>query len=62
MRPQLLPLLLAACLATHSLTAQTPSVDARLATQNAFFEELYQADLKSTPERATAFEIGRAHV
>jgi uncharacterized protein (DUF885 family) len=55
MRPQLLPLLLAACLATHSLTAQTPSVDARLATQNAFFEELYQADLKSTPERATAF-------
>jgi uncharacterized protein (DUF885 family) len=58
MRPQLLPLLLAACLAiplTHSLEAQTTAVDSRLATQNALFEELYQADLKNTPERATAF-------
>jgi uncharacterized protein (DUF885 family) len=58
MRPQLLPLLLAGCLAiplTHSLEAQTTSVDSRLATQNALFEELYQADLKNTPERATAF-------
>jgi uncharacterized protein (DUF885 family) len=58
MRPQLSTLLLACCLAlpaTQSLTAQTPSVDARLATQNALFEELYQADLKNTPERATAF-------
>jgi uncharacterized protein (DUF885 family) len=41
--------------ATHSLAAQTPSVDSRLATQNALFEELYQADLKESPERATAF-------
>ena len=58
MRSQFLTLLLASCLAvpaTHSLTAQTTSVDARLATQNALFEELYQADLKNTPERATAF-------
>jgi uncharacterized protein (DUF885 family) len=59
MRFQLVALLLAACLAvpaTHSLTAQTatPSVETRLATQNALFEELYQADLKNTPERATA--------
>ena len=58
MRPQLFPLLLAACLtvpATHFLPAQTASVDTRLATQNALFEELYQADLKNTPERATAY-------
>src|ERR1700723_2053490 len=58
MRSQLLTLILASGLAlpaTHSLTAQTPSVDNRLATQNALFEELYQADLKESPERATAF-------
>ena len=58
MRSQLLTLILASGLAlpaTHSLTAQTPSVDTRLATQNVLFEELYQADLKETPERATAF-------
>src|ERR1700730_12317666 len=58
MRSPLFTLLLASCLAvpaTHSLTAQTASVDTRLATQNALFEELYQADLKNAPERATAF-------
>src|SRR5690349_16576359 len=60
MRPKLFTLLLAASLAlpaTHSLTAQTPaaSVDTRLASQNALFEELYQADLKNAPERATAY-------
>ena len=58
MHLQLSTLLLTACLAvpaTHSLTAQTASVDSRLAAQNALFEELYQADLKNTPERATAF-------
>jgi uncharacterized protein (DUF885 family) len=62
MRRQLLPLLFATCLAipfTHSLDAQThsqtASVDSRLAAQNTLFEELYQADLKNTPERATAF-------
>jgi uncharacterized protein (DUF885 family) len=60
MRPQLFTLLLASSLAlpaTHSLTAQTPiaSVETRLATQNALFEELYQADLKNSPERATAY-------
>jgi uncharacterized protein (DUF885 family) len=58
MRPQLFPLFFAACLvlpATHFLPAQTASIDARLATQNALFEELYQADLKNTPERATAY-------
>ncbi len=58
MRSQLSTLILAfglALPATHSLAAQTPSVDSRLATQNALFEELYQADLKESPERATAF-------
>jgi uncharacterized protein (DUF885 family) len=61
MSPKFLLLLLAASLAvpaTHTLSAQTAaatSVDSRLATQNALFEELYQADLKNSPERATAF-------
>src|SRR5271163_3457954 len=60
MRPPLLILLLTTCLsvpANQFLTAQTApaSVDSRLAVQNALFEELYQADLKNTPERATAF-------
>jgi uncharacterized protein (DUF885 family) len=58
MRSPLFTLLLASCLAvpaTHSLTTQTASVDTRLATQNALFEELYQADLKNAPERATAY-------
>jgi uncharacterized protein (DUF885 family) len=58
MRPQLFALLLATCLAvpaTHALTAQTIPVGIRLATQNALFEELYQADLKNAPERATAY-------
>ncbi|HTD96385.1 MAG TPA: DUF885 domain-containing protein [Edaphobacter sp.] len=58
MHSQLSTLLLASCLivpATHFLPAQTASIDARLATQNALFEELYQADLKNAPERATAY-------
>ena len=55
MRPHLLPLLLATCLYAAPSIAQTPSVDSRLATQNALFEEIYQADLKNSPERATAY-------
>jgi uncharacterized protein (DUF885 family) len=58
MRLQLSILLLTSCLAvpaTRSLAAQTASAETRLATQNALFEELYQADLKNTPERATAY-------
>jgi uncharacterized protein (DUF885 family) len=57
MRPQILNLLLAMCLcaiAPSSLIAQTPPVEARIAAQNALFEEIYQADLKNNPERATA--------
>jgi uncharacterized protein (DUF885 family) len=59
MRPKLFSLLLSASLAipaTHLLIAQTAaSVDSRIATQNALFEELYQSDLKNSPERATAY-------
>jgi uncharacterized protein (DUF885 family) len=56
MRPHILTLFLATSLcATPFLTAKTPTVDSRLATQNALFEEIYQADLKNFPERATAF-------
>ena len=59
MRALPLTLLLAACLVsgTCSATAQNPSstVEARLATQNALFEEVYQTDLKNAPERATAY-------
>ena len=58
MRSKLLTLLLSACIvipATCALTAQTPSAESRLASQNALFEELYQADLKNSPERATAY-------
>jgi uncharacterized protein (DUF885 family) len=61
MRSKFLLLLLSASIAvpaSHLLTAQsaaTTSVDSRLAAQNALFEELYQADLKNAPERATAY-------
>jgi uncharacterized protein (DUF885 family) len=57
MRPKLLSLVLAACLcATLAPTAfaEAQSVDARIAAQNSLFEEIYQADLKNNPERATA--------
>src|ERR1700722_14182395 len=56
MRPHILTLLLATSLcSTPFLAAKTPTVDSRLATQNDLFEEIYQADLKESPERATAF-------
>jgi uncharacterized protein (DUF885 family) len=58
MRPHILPLCLAGfvslCAAT-SFAASPASLEARLAAQNALFEEQYQADLKFSPERATAF-------
>jgi uncharacterized protein (DUF885 family) len=49
---------LAACSSTSAPSAappKTPSLQARLAQQNALFEEFYQADLKAHPERATAY-------
>jgi uncharacterized protein (DUF885 family) len=56
MRLHLSTLLLATCLATSAIPSfsQAASVDTRLATQNALFEEVYQTDLKNSPERATA--------
>ncbi len=45
--------LLVFCMAVAGCRAPT-SVDARIAAQNALFEEWYQADLLSHPERATA--------
>jgi uncharacterized protein (DUF885 family) len=57
MRAHIPSLVLATCLCAPSslMAAQTPSVDTRLATQNALFEEIYQTDLKNFPERATAY-------
>jgi len=49
---------LAACLAVTagtSLNAKTLTLEERVATQNALFEEEYQYDLKTHPERATAY-------
>jgi uncharacterized protein (DUF885 family) len=56
MRLQIQTLLLTACLSLSALPSfgQTASGDTRLATQNALFEEVYQTDLKNSPERATA--------
>jgi len=46
-------LLLDACAAVAP--TPTPSVEARIAAQNALFEEQYEADLLAHPERATAY-------
>jgi uncharacterized protein (DUF885 family) len=57
MRIDTLSLVLAACLplsAPLSLYAAPDSVASRLASQNALFEEQYQADLKASPQTATA--------
>src|SRR5271170_3642785 len=50
--------LILACLflsASNSFAAPPASVAARLAAQNALFEEQYQSDLKSSPETATSY-------
>jgi uncharacterized protein (DUF885 family) len=52
LRVVLAGVLLSGC-ATGAAWAQG-SVDARVATQNALFEDWYQADLKASPERATS--------
>jgi uncharacterized protein (DUF885 family) len=57
MRLQFLPLVFSfgfALSATQPMVAQTATVDSRLTAQNALFEELYQNDLKNSPERATS--------
>jgi uncharacterized protein (DUF885 family) len=48
---RLLPAVLALC--TTAAFAQTPSLAARLATQNALFDQQYESDLKFGPEGAT---------
>jgi uncharacterized protein (DUF885 family) len=58
MRIDTLSLVLAACSplsASFSLAAAPDSVASRLAAQNALFEEQYQADLKASPQTATAY-------
>ena len=50
--------LILACLslsASHSFAAPPASVAARLAEQNALFEEQYQSDLKASPETASQY-------
>ncbi len=58
MRSHFLKIFLASSLtvsAAPGVFAQGAPVNARLATQNALFEEIYQTELKEAPERATAF-------
>src|SRR5689334_20750514 len=42
-------------LISPALVAATPSVDARLAQQNALFDEQYESDLEARPELATSY-------
>ena len=58
MRTNYLVLLLACCLpfaAEGSAGDPHASVDSRIAAQNALFEEYYQSELETHPERATAY-------
>src|ERR1700733_5859647 len=57
MRVYALSLALTACIpltASPSLAVPLASVASRVAAQNALFEEQYQADLKASPQTATA--------
>jgi uncharacterized protein (DUF885 family) len=59
MRNKILVLLLAVCCFSladgASLNSTAVSVESRVATQNSLFEEYYQSELKTHPERATAY-------
>ncbi len=59
MRNQTFALLFAVCCISSadgaSLNSTTDSVESRVAAQNSLFEEYYQSELKSHPERATAY-------
>jgi uncharacterized protein (DUF885 family) len=59
MRTQIFALLFAACCFSHadgaSPNSTTVSVESRAAAQNSLFEEYYQSELKTHPERATAY-------
>ncbi|HEX4508220.1 MAG TPA: DUF885 domain-containing protein [Alphaproteobacteria bacterium] len=55
MRLPLVSILLASAIALPTLAAEPQPLAQRLAQQNALFEEQYQADLKASPEQATAY-------
>jgi len=59
MRTQIFALLFAVCCFSHadgaSPNTATLSVESRVAAQNSLFEEYYQSELKTHPERATAY-------
>ena len=55
MRLPLVSLLLASAIVVPTLAAEPQPLAERLAKQNALFEEQYQADLKASPEEATAY-------
>ena len=55
MRLSLVALLLATTVAIPAMAAETAPLAARLAAQNALFEEESQAELRAHPERATAY-------
>src|SRR3984957_1833273 len=58
MRTQILSAVLVAFLfnaGSASVAAKPVDVEARVAAQNALFEEWYQADLETHPEQATAY-------
>ena len=58
MRIATLSLIFTTCFSLSTLTslaASPDSVAARVAAQNALFEEQYQADLKASPETATSY-------
>src|ERR1700731_56230 len=59
MRNKILVFLFAVCCFSladgASLNSAAVSVEARVATQNSLFEEYFQSELKTHPERATAY-------
>jgi uncharacterized protein (DUF885 family) len=55
MRTNTLALALCFSCASTTLAAPAPSIASRIAAQNALFEEQFQADLKASPQTATAY-------
>ena len=55
MRLSLVSLLLASTVCISAVAAEPQPIAVRLAAQNALFEEEYQAELKASPQRATAY-------
>jgi uncharacterized protein (DUF885 family) len=55
MRTNTLALALCFSCASTTLAAPAPSIASRIASQNALFEEQFQADLKASPQTATSY-------